>query len=187
MGSKKSNPADVYRPKMEAAATAAETISPQEQEYNAFQQKLWDMYSGKTPFDLAKMPNAGIVMPMYEQAKARSDRGRIGKGLAYGGKPGEEGYNANLIGAIDEQNQSERERDAAGAVEQQVSDTFAGLPGRYLGVGQADQDRRDSNYNRYAQMYGMEINKPKKPKWWESLLGGAAQVGAGWASSGFAT
>lgn len=181
MGKGKAKPADVYRPQMEQAASAAAQISPEEQEIKDYNSRLWRIYTGKDKFELSKLPNANALMPLYQQAKARSDRGRIGKGLMYG----ESGYNPALIASIDAQNQSERERDAAGQLEQRVADTFGGLEGKYMGLAQSDQDRRDANFNRYAQMYGMEINKPRKPKWWEGILGGALGVGASWASSGF--
>jgi hypothetical protein len=181
------DPAKVYQGQMNTAAAAAEPISAQEQEYNAYTGKLWDMYTGKTKFDLSKLPNANVIMPMYEQAKARSDQGRIGKGLSYSGGPGSEGYNANLVASVDQQNQDERERDAAGQVEQRVADTFSGMPGRELAMGQSDQARRDANFNRYAQMYGMEINKPQKKKWYDGLLSGSLGVLGSWAGAGFAT
>lgn len=169
---------------MEQAAAQAATVSPFTKEVEDYNMKLWDMYTGKTKFDLSKMPNKNALLPMYEQAKARSDRGRIGKGLAYGG--GRDGYNANLIASIDEQNQQERERDAAGELEQYVADTFAGIGGRMAGMGDAEYARRSDKFNRYAQMYGMEVNKPKKPKWWESALSGGLGALGSWASSGFA-
>lgn len=190
MGGKKKDPADVYRPQMEQAAADAKAISPFEQEYNDYNMKLWNMYTGKEKFDLSKMPNKNALLPMYEQAKARSDRGRIGRGLSYSGNSpnGERGgYNANLIGAIDEQNQSERERDAAGQLEQYVADSFGGIGGKMLGMGQSEYGRRSDNFNRYSQMYSTEANKPKKPKWWESLLGGGMGALGSWAGAGFAT
>lgn len=187
MASKKSNPADVYRPKMESAATAAETTSPFTKRVEADTEQLYDLYTGKTPFDLSKMPNASPLVALYKGAKERGDRGRVGKGLAYGGGPGQEGYNANLIASMDQQSQDERERDAAGMLEQRVADTFAGITGKMAGLGDDEQGRRNKNFDRYAQMYQGEINKPQKPKWWETLIGGAAQVGAGWASGGFKT
>lgn len=164
---------------MEQAAAQAATVSPFTKEVEDYDMSLWDMYTGKTKFDLSKMPNKNVLMPMYEQAKARSDRGRIGKGLAYGGGQNGQGYNANLIAGIDEQNQSERERDAAGQVEQYVADTFAGIGGRMGAHGDAEYGRRSDNFNRYSQMYGLEAQlkaqKAQKPKWWESVLGGVAQ------------
>lgn len=193
MGQKKAKqePAQIYQQQMQTAATAAEAVSPQEKEYNEYTQKLWDMYTSKTKFDLSKMPNANALMPMYEQAKARSDRGRIGKGLSYGGGPGAEGYNANLIAGIDEQNQSERERDAAGMIEERVADSFSGMPGRMLGIGQSDQNRRNANWGRYSNMYGTEAQiaaqKAAKPKWWESLISGGLGAVGQWAGAGFAT
>lgn len=171
---------------MTTAATAAEPISAEEQAVKNYNNKLWKLYTGEEKFDLSKMPNAAPLMSMYQGAKATGDRNRIGKGLQYGGGAGG-GYNPNLIASIDAQNQDERERDAAGALEQRVADTFGGLEGKMMGLGQSDSDRRNENWSRYNEMYKTEVNKPKKPKWWESLLGGAAQVGAGWASSGFAT
>lgn len=176
MAGKKSNQADIYRPRMEAAATAAEKISPFEKEVNDYNMKLWNMYTGKDTFDLSKMPNSNALLTMYDGAKKQSDRGRIGRGLAYGGGPGQEGYNANLIAAMDQQNQDERERDAAGALEQRVADTFAGIGGRIAAAGESDQNRRNNNFSRWAQMYGMEVNKPKKPAWWESLINGGVNA-----------
>jgi hypothetical protein len=181
---KAKQPADIYRSQMETAAKTAETISPEEQEIKDYNSKLWNIYTGKDKFELSKLPNANVMMSLYNGAKEHSDSGRVGKGLMFGDAKGA-GYNPNLIASINAQNQSERERDAAGQLEQRVSDTFGGLEGKYMGLAQSDQDRRDDNFNRYAQMYGMEINKPKKPKWWEQLLGGVAGVGASWASGGF--
>lgn len=189
MGKKNNNQnqAPIYQAQMNTAAQQAAEISPQEKEYNEYTQKLWDMYTGKSKFDLSKMPNANVLMPMYDQAKARSDQGRIGRGLSYTGGKNGEGYNANLMASIDAQNQDERERDAAGQLEQRVADTFSGLPGKQLAAGMSDQDRRNANFNRYSNMYGMEVNKPKEKKWWESLLtGGLGAVGQ-WAGAGFAT
>jgi hypothetical protein len=181
---KAKQPADIYRPQMEAAAKTAETISPEEQELKDYNSKLWRIYTGKDKFELSSLPNANVMMSLYKGAKEHSDRGRVGKGLMYGESQGA-GYNPGLMASIDAQNQDERERDAAGQLEQRVSDTFGGLEGKYMGLAQSDQNRRDANFNRYSQMYGMEINKPQKPKWWEQLLGGAAGVAGGWASSGF--
>jgi hypothetical protein len=151
------------------------------------------MYSGKTPFDLAKMPNANALMPMYQQAKARSDRGRIGKGLSYGGGPNG-GYNANLVAAVDQQNQDERERDAAGQLEQNVANTFQGVPGAMLAAGQSDQGRRDANWQRYMQMWGTQggwdqqtaMAKAMQPKWWQTALQGGLGALGSWAGAGFA-
>lgn len=175
MGSKKGpKPVDTYRVQADTAAKAAEIISPEEQELKDYNSKLWKIYTGKEKFELSKLPNANVLMPLYSQAKARSDRGRVGKGLIYGG--GGAGYNPNLMAAIDAQNQDERERDAAGQLEQRVADTFGGLEGKYMGLAQSDQNRRNANFERYFNMYNTETNKPQKPKWWESLLGGGMNV-----------
>ena len=181
MGKKKSKPADVYRPQMEAANVAAQPIAPQVQKVDEYTNKLWDMYSGKTPFELSAMPNANALTTLYKSAKQMGDRGRVGRGLNYG-----EGANPNQIAAIREQDDLERDQQARGDLEERVADTFSSLPQQMLALGGINQDSRDKAFSRTAQMYGMEINKPKKPAWWEQLLSGATQVAAGWASSGFA-
>lgn len=179
--SHKKDPADVYRPQMEQAAAAAAPVSPFTAEVEKYNQGLWDMYTGKTKFDLSKMPNANALMPMYDQAKARSDQGRIGKGLQYGGGPGAQGYNANLIASMDEQNQSERERDAAGQLEQRVADTFSGIGGKMAGMGDAEQQRRNDIWDRYQKQYGREINRPKQTPWWQTALAGGLGVAGAFA------
>lgn len=186
MASKKAKPVDTYRVAADTAANTAAAVSPQEAKVNEYTSKLWDIYTGKEKFELSKLPNSNVLMPLYDAAKDKSDRGRVGKGLAYG-----DDANPNLIASIDEQNQNEREIAAAGQLEGRVADTFAGLEGKMMGLGQSDQSRRDNDFSRRFSIYDREAQaqaqRDAKPKWWQSLLGGAASVGAGWASSGFKT
>ena len=187
MGSKKAKPVDIYRVNADAAATAAAVASPQEAKVNEYESKLWDIYTGKESFDLSKLPNANVMMSLYNGAKDKSDRGRVGKGLAYGG----EGYNPNLIASIDEQNQNEREIEAQGALEGRVADTFSGIEGKMLGLAQSDQSRRDNNFNRTFSIYDREAQaqaqRDAKPKWWENLLTGAAGAATTYASGGLSS
>jgi len=170
---------------MEQAASQASQVSPYQQKLDDYNSKLFDLYTGKEKFDLSKLPNIGVLMNNYQGAKASSDAGRIGKGLAYGGGRGTDGYNANLIASIDAQNHAERERDAAGQLEGAVSSTLAGAVPGMMSSADADTALKEQNFKNYAGMYGMQLNAPQKPKWWESLLGGVAgglSVGSkGWA------
>ena len=182
MGKKKAKPADVYRPMMEQANTAATPVAPQVQKVDEYTNKLFDMYSGKTQFELSAMPNSSAMLTLYQNAKNTGDIKRIGRGLNYG-----EGANPTQLAAIREQDELERNQQAKGELEERVSDTFKNLPQQMLGLGEINQSNRDNAFSRTAQMYGMEINKPKKPAWWESLLGGLTGAAASWASSGFQT
>ena len=186
MGSKKKGQKEDNYAAMQAANQAAQAISPQEQKVNEFDSQLWDIYSGKTPFDLQKLPNANVLLPLYNSAKTQSDMGRVGKGLIYSGGKGSEGYNQNLMNSIDAQNQEERNLNAKGKLEGWVGDTFNGLEQRMMGLGQSDQNRRNENFNRQAQMYQMYLQKKAQPKWWESMLSGglqaAGQIGAAFAA-----
>lgn len=185
---KANKPVDTYRVETQAANTAAAAVSPQEAKVNDYTSKLWDIYTGKEKFELSKLPNASVMTSLYDAAKAKSDRGRVGTGLSYSG--GADGYSPNLIASIDEQDQNEREIEAAGALEGRVSDTFAGIEGKMLGLGQSDQNRRDNNFNRSNSLYNTEsqiqAQKDARPKWWQSLLSGAAGVGASYVSGGLA-
>lgn len=164
---------------MNTSAQAAAQKSPYEQEMNDYYHKLFKLYSGEEKFDLSKVPGIGTDTKLYEMAKAKTDRGRKGRGLMLGGGENGTGYNANLMGAIDQQNQDERERDAAGQVEANVSERLqSAVPGLRYG-NEVDQSRRDSSANRWAGIYGAEINKPQQPKWWQSLLTGVATAATG--------
>lgn len=176
MSKKKAQPADVYRPQMEAANTAAAAPAPQVKQVDEYTQKLWDMYSGKETFDLAKMPNASVLTSLYKGATEQTDKGRMGRGLMLG-----DGSNSAHLDAIREQDDIERQNDAKGDLEERVSQTFSGLPDRMLQLGGINQSQRDNAYSRTAQMYGMEVNKPQQKKWWETLLMGGAAVASAFA------
>lgn len=176
MGSKKAKEptaAQLYAP-AQAASQAAAVISPEEQEVKTYNKKLWDIYSGKQQFDIKNMPNSNILMPMYQNARQLDKKRSVGQGLALAG----DGYNANHIAAIGEQNALENQINAKGMLEQRVADTFGGLEGKMMGFGQSDQARREGLANRNFQFYNVKANQPKKPKWYEQLLGGAFQMGS---------
>jgi hypothetical protein len=173
---------DLAYNQMQAANTKAAEISPFQQSVNDYNQKLFDMYTGKTSFDLSKMPNANAIMPLYDAAKARTDEGRIGKGLAYGGASGGAGgYNPNLIAEIDMQNQDQRGRDAAGQVEQMVSDTFGGIGAKMLQSGAEDQSRRNNAAGFNMDAWKTLINRPKQTPWWQTALAGGLGVAGAFA------
>lgn len=177
---------DTYRADTLSAANAAAIAAPQTAKVDEYTNKIFDMYSGKSKFELSAMPNANVMMGLYDAAKNKSDRGRIGKGLAYGG----DNFNPNLIASIDEQNQNERELAAQGALEGRVTDTFAGVEGKMLGLGQIEQNLRGDNFNRRFSIYNTEAQaqaqRDAKPKWWESLLAGGVGVAASYATGGMA-
>ena len=170
---KKANPADTYRPQMEAANTAATATAPQVQKVDEYTSKLWDMYTGKETFDINKMPNASAMTSLYKNATEQTDKNRMGRGLLLG-----DGGNSAQIDAIREQDDIERQMNAKGELENRVAETFSGLPERMLQLGGINQENRNNAYGRTAQMYGMEINKPQQRKWWETLLGAGATVAA---------
>lgn len=180
MGKNKAKPVDTYRAQTEAAAAQATPVSENTKKVDDYTNKLWDIYTGKTTFDVNNLPNSNILMPLYNSAKQKADN-RVGTGLNYG-----EGGNSDHIAAVREQLNDERARSAAGQLENNVFNTFNGLEAKMLGLGATDQESRNNAFARSMQMYGAELNKPQKPKWWQSLLGGAMGAATSYVSGGLA-
>lgn len=177
MGSKKKGQKEDNYDALLASSQAASAPSAQQQQVDALNQKKWDMLTGKTVFNPKDLPDYNIFSSLYDDARQKHDEGRVGKGLIYSGGKGGEGYNANLMNSIDQQNQEERDLEARAAKEQWISDEFGGLEGKMLASGQADQALRNNNYLRQRDIYGYYLQKKAQPKWWESLLGGGLVAG----------
>ena len=169
------------------AITAATTPSPLQNKQTDYLSKLYDFFTGSSgkPIDIRDTPDGGLGMSFYNAAKSAFDNGRVGKGLSYTDGNAADGYNANFGKQIEEENALDKQINASGQLENYTTD----LRNNTMNAVNSDIDRtygqkRDA-VGMHQAMYQTDLSRPKEQPWWQSLLGGVAQVGAGWASNGF--
>jgi hypothetical protein len=166
--------------KADAAIAAAGTPDPLEQRRRDYVTKILDWRDGTSgPIDIKSFPDqTGISL--YNDAKAVTDAGRVGKG--YGTL--DDGSNPAYSAALDKELASDRALEASGRVENFVNNSIAGADaeaGNLSGIANARNmaiaGMRNSDANADQDRYVSWLTRPKPPSMLKRLaLGGLSAL-----------
>lgn len=173
----------------QAAMNNVAAKNPLQEKRTAYLTKLFDFYTGASgPVDIRNTPDGGMGMSLYNNARQAKDAGRVGKGLSYtdGGGAAGDGYNPNFAAALQEENNLEKDINAAGMLENYTADRYNSVMNEVEG----DVDRTFNQKSAIAGMrgdaYKTEAHRPKQIPWWQSLLGGVSNAASSYLSGGMA-
>jgi hypothetical protein len=176
---RKQKPAAKVEANYNASRAAASQPSPYEERLGRMSQEVLDWAAKGDYRDRPKTIFTNFADPAARKRQREVLANTRGQGVGAMGA----GANPTLL-ALDKQHQDDVfERDTAAQYEADTAQGVAQAAGLTGDLARMDQARRLGVLGSDASLYGAQLSKPEKPKWWERLLGGAANAGAAFAGS----
>jgi hypothetical protein len=117
------------------------------------------------PLDIRNMPDGGIGIKLFRDAKQSRDAGRLGQG--YGTLT--DGANPNFSTALDKENQLSRDEAASGALDDYVTGTLGDLDAKMMGLSARSDSRDQAAAGLRQGIYQSFLNRPQRPSFLKQL------------------
>lgn len=91
----------------------------------------------------------------------------------------------NYLATVKENRLAHEQEVNAGQYEKDIKEGVGAAAGVAGDMARLSEAERMGVLGSQTSAYDTYLGRPQPVKWWQTLLGGAAQVGAGWGSSGF--
>lgn len=174
--------------KADSAIQTASNADPLEERLRARTTALDKWRMGESgPIDVRNMPGGGTAISLFNEAKQSRDAGRIGRG--YGTLS--DGANPNYSAALGKEMDLERDLNAAGGLENYVSNELNQNDARMAGLAGMGNSRNmniagmlNSDANSSQDRYMSYLTRPKPPSFLKQLALGAANMGMGFLTGG---